>query len=72
MRHKPQSLLALLFIAPVLTAGCGGTSSSPKPEQHALTKLGPNEQGVLAALAHAHGRAYVQASKNLPDQVETP
>ncbi len=71
MRHKRRTLVALLLIAPVLTVGCGGTSSQPKAEQHALTKLAPNEQDALAKLAKSHGRAYVEASKNLPDAIET-
>jgi len=31
----------------------------------------PNAQQALAKLTKLHGRAYVEASKNLPDQVET-
>ncbi len=76
VRYKSRSVLALLFIAPVLTAGCGGTSSPPS-EQHASTSPSEqhapltNGQDALVKLAKLHGRAYVEASKNLPDQIET-
>lgn len=76
--------MALLCIAPVLSAGCGGTSSSPgnphasssPSELHAPASsqqpaATATAQAALARLATLHGRAYVEAAKNLPDQVET-
>jgi hypothetical protein len=77
MRHKRRGLIALLFVVPVLSGGCGGTSdSSPSatrtqrpPHQQAVTSA--NDQQAIAKLAKTYGPAYVEASKNLPDVVET-
>jgi hypothetical protein len=76
LRVRGSLTLVLLIIASVLPAGCGGATSSPnKPpvsslrsEQHVSL---PNEQAALTRLARLHGRAYVEASRSLPDQIET-
>jgi len=73
MRHTRRGSLALLFIVPALAAGCAGASSSSpsatKQRQQALTSA--TEQQVVTRLAKTYGPAYVEASKNLPDQIET-
>jgi hypothetical protein len=66
----------VLLTTAALTAGCGGTGSSHQraastpPHEHKAKSL-PNEQDALVKLAKSHGRAWVEASRNLPDQVET-
>jgi hypothetical protein len=74
MRHNRRGSLALLFVVPALAAGCGGASSSSptaakQQQQQVLTNA--NEQRVVTRLAKTYGPAYVEASKNLPDQIET-
>ena len=61
-------VVALLLMASVLPAGCGRASSSPNKQR--ATSSG-RQQAALARLAKLHGRAYVEASNNLPDQIET-
>jgi len=66
----------VLLIAAALTAGCGGAGSSSRqraastPSEQKARSL-PNEQDALVKLAKSHGRAWEEASRKLPDRVET-